>query len=100
MSKALASTEDDDLRPEYDLSRLRGGMRGKYYKRATAGTNLVLIEPDLATAFPDGDSVNQALRLLLNAASAAGIRSRRGRSGPNRRLERTAEKRGRSTARR
>ena len=95
MSKALASTEDDDLRPEYDLSKLRGGRRGKYYQRATAGTNLVLIEPDLAAAFPDQDSVNLALRLLVNAANAAGIHSHHGRSMPHKRLKRTAGKRGR-----
>ena len=43
-----------DLRPEYDLSKLTGGIQGKYYKRATAGTTLVLLEPDVAEAFPDG----------------------------------------------
>jgi hypothetical protein len=38
---------------EYDLATLKGGVRGKYYKQATAGTNLVLLEPDVARAFPD-----------------------------------------------
>jgi hypothetical protein len=56
---------NDDLRPEYDLSKLTGGVRGKYYKRATAGTTLVLLEPDVAAAFPDGHTVNEALRALL-----------------------------------
>ena len=56
---------EDDLRPEYDLSQLKSGVRGKYYQQAKAGTNLVLIEPDLARAFPDGEAVNRALRLLL-----------------------------------
>ena len=42
----------DDLRKEYDLSLLKGGVRGKYYRRSTAGTNLVLIEPDLTDVFP------------------------------------------------
>jgi hypothetical protein len=43
---AMAKKVGDELRPEYDLSQLKGGVRGKYYKRAMAGTNLVLIEPD------------------------------------------------------
>jgi len=62
---------DDELRPEYDLSRLKGGVRGKYHRQATAGTNVVLIEPDLARVFPDAESVNRALRLLVDAAEAA-----------------------------
>ena len=61
---------------EYDLAKLKGGVRGKYYRQATAETNLVLIEPDLAEVFPDGDSVNRALRLLADAAAAARPRLR------------------------
>ena len=54
MRKELAKRRNsDDLRPEYDLARLKGGVRGKYYQRATAGTNLVLLEPDVARVFPD-----------------------------------------------
>ena len=64
MKKALAKKLDDELRPEYDLSQLKGGVRGKYYRQATAGTNLVLIEPDVLDVFPDGATVNQALRAL------------------------------------
>jgi hypothetical protein len=48
MRKQPAKTIDSGLREEYDLSRLKGGVRGKYYRQAIAGTNLVLIEPDLA----------------------------------------------------
>jgi hypothetical protein len=44
MKKAAAKKKNDDLRAEYDLSQLKGGVRGKYYREATAGTNLVLIE--------------------------------------------------------
>lgn len=88
----------DELRPQYDLSKLKGGVRGKYYKRAIAGTNLVLIEPDLAKAFPDTDSVNRALRTLLDAASVAAGPARRRRSRPNKQLKRTAGKRGRLAA--
>jgi hypothetical protein len=64
MKKTSAKNNNDELRPEYDLSKLKGGIRGKYYQRATAGTNLVLIDPDLSKIFPDSDSVNRALRRL------------------------------------
>jgi hypothetical protein len=98
MNRESAKKLVDELRPEYDLSQLKGGVRGKYYKRALAGTNLVLIEPDLAKAFPDTDSVNRALRTLLDVASAAAGPARRRRSRPNKRLKRPAGKRGRSAA--
>lgn len=68
--KKASTKRNDELRPEYDLSKLKGGMRGKYYRAASAGTNLVLIEPDLAAIFPDSESVNQALRALAAAAKA------------------------------
>lgn len=89
MRKGSAKKINDELRPEYDLSQLRGGVRGKYYKRAIAGTNLILIEPDLAKAFPDTDSVNRALRLLVDAAGSATTPSRRHRPTANKRLRRT-----------
>lgn len=57
--------EEDDLRPEYDFSRMKGGVRGKYIDRYREGTNLVLLDPDVAAAFPDAKAVNEALRLLL-----------------------------------
>jgi hypothetical protein len=90
MKKALPKKRNDDLKPEYDLSKLKGGIRGKYYRQATAGTNLVLIEPDLTEVFPDTDSVNRALRLLAEAATSAS--SKRGRIGkaPKRRLRRAS----------
>ena len=47
MRKVSAKKKHDQLRAEYDLSRLKGGVRGKYYRQATAGTNLVFIEPEL-----------------------------------------------------
>ena len=100
MRKEPAGVIDDDLRPEYDLSQLKGGVRGKYYQQAKAGTNLVLIEPDLAQAFPDEKAVNRALRLLLTAATAATPSSRRGVGAPNTRLKGTAGKRRRSATRR
>ena len=50
------------MRPEYDL---RGGVRGKYYERYERGTNVVLLEPDIASVFQDSATVNQALREYL-----------------------------------
>lgn len=70
MKKDSTAKRAAELRPEYDLSKLRGGVRGKYYQRATAGTNLVLIEPELARLFPDSKAVNRALRVLAEAAQA------------------------------
>ncbi len=58
----------DELRREYDLSELKGGVRGKYIARYRAGTNLVLLSPDVAEYFPDEQSVNTALRTLIHAA--------------------------------
>jgi hypothetical protein len=78
MKKASTKQAADELRPEYDLSRLKGGVRGKYYQQALAGTNLVLIEPELARIFPDGESVNRALRLLADTAEAATVPAHQG----------------------
>jgi hypothetical protein len=58
----------DELRREYDLSKLKGGVRGKYAARYRAGTNLVLLSPDVAEYFPDEHSVNTALRNLIRVA--------------------------------
>ena len=60
------------MRPEYDF---RGGVRGKYVSRYRAGTNVVVLEPDVAAAFPDAAAVNRALRTLL--AVVPGRRTRR-----------------------
>lgn len=63
------SEMDDELRPEYDLSQLlRGGAKGKYAERFQAGTNLVLLDPDVASAFPTDEAVNTALRLAMQLA--------------------------------
>jgi len=53
--------KDPDMLEEYDFSK---GIRGKYAKRYAVGTNVIVIEPDVAKYFPDHDSVNQALRSL------------------------------------
>ena len=75
--KKESTAESNDLRPEYDLSQLKGGVRGKYYRRAAAGTNLVLIEPDLAILFPNAEAVNRALRVLAEAAKSTTAPKRR-----------------------
>jgi hypothetical protein len=57
---------DDELRSEYDMkSLLKGGVRGKYTSRYRAGTNLVRLEPEVAKAFPNEKSVNEALKLVI-----------------------------------
>ena len=56
----------DDMRPEYDFASMKGGVRGKYVNRYRAGTNLVLLDPEVAEAFPTDAAVNQALRALLS----------------------------------
>jgi hypothetical protein len=68
MKKMESDIEEDELRPEYDLSQLKGRARGKYVERYRAGTNLVLLEPDVVAAFPDAKAVNDALRLLIKVA--------------------------------
>jgi hypothetical protein len=60
-----APEDNDDLLPEYDFS---GAVRGKYYARYQEGTNVILLDPDVAQAFKDSESVNRALRLLLDLA--------------------------------
>jgi len=66
MKKKHTSEMDDELRPEYDLQELlKGGVRGKYVARYRAGTNMVLLDPDVAKAFPDEAAVNEALRLVI-----------------------------------
>ena len=72
----------NELRPEYTRADLGQGVRGKYLKHYRAGTNLALLEPDVAAAFPTDNAVNGALRTLLHAAKAAtsaASRSRRAR---------------------
>ena len=70
MKKANNREVADDLRPEYDLSKLKGGVRGKYAKRFQQGTNLVLLSPDVAEYFPDERAVNAVLRSLVGIAKA------------------------------
>jgi hypothetical protein len=72
MKKKPKSEMEDDLRPEYDLSELfKKGLRGKYAERYRAGTNLILLEPDVAEAFGNNaDAVNKALREVIRQGNA------------------------------
>jgi hypothetical protein len=68
MKREFENEMQDELRSEYDFSKLQGGVRGKYVERYRSGTNLVLLDPDVAQAFPNDEAVNEALRLLLKIA--------------------------------
>ncbi|HYM62019.1 MAG TPA: hypothetical protein VEZ11_14150 [Thermoanaerobaculia bacterium] len=68
------------MRPEYDFASMKGGVRGKYVRRLRAGSNLVLLEPELANAFPTDEAMNEALRAVLKAASVVRSRRRTGRN--------------------
>jgi len=62
-----AETNDpDDMREEYDFS---GGVRGKYAARFAQGSNVVVLDPDVATLFKNSESVNDALRALAEIAA-------------------------------
>ena len=60
------TAEPDEMRTEYDFS---GGIRGRHHKAYQEGTNIVLLEEDVARVFRDSESVNRALRLLLELAA-------------------------------
>ena len=66
---------DDGMRPEYDL---RGGVRGKYYERYKQGTNVVLLEPDIARVFRDSAAVNEALRQYLSEHGTPPVHTKTG----------------------
>ena len=65
MNQHFHQNDNDQIRSEYDFSH---GVRGKHYEAYHAGTNVVLLDPDVAKAFTNSESVNQALRLLLQLA--------------------------------
>jgi len=64
------------MRSNYDFSK---GVRGKYAKRVASGTNIVVLEQDVARAFPNSEAVNKALRALLNAVPSK-VRARPAKS--------------------
>ena len=73
----------NDIRPEYDFASMKGGVRGKYAAQYRAGTNLVLLDPEVAEAFPTDAAVNQALRAVLSMTRVVRL--------PNKALHRTRQ---------
>ena len=67
-TKKVAKTPKDELRAEYSLKELGAGVRGKYFKRASSASNIVVLDPDVARSFPNAEAVNEALRLLAQVA--------------------------------
>jgi hypothetical protein len=67
----MKTAKKEEMRTEYRRENLGVGVRGKYYKEFNKGTNLVLLSPDVAAAFPDENSVNTALRGLMKLAQHA-----------------------------
>jgi hypothetical protein len=67
--KKRVETDGDELRTDYAPAALKNGVRGKYLARYQAGTNLVLLAPDVAEVFEDDEAVNEALRLLIKVAN-------------------------------
>ena len=92
MSQRQRTNSDDDMLPEYDFT---GAVRGKYYERYRQGTNVVLLDPDVAAVFRDSAAVNDALRLLVSLAEAK-VPQRRTEAHeahqPNKALHRTRQK--------
>jgi hypothetical protein len=85
MRKVRKPVVNDDLRPEYDFRALGPGVRGKYYRRFQAGTNVAVLAPDVAKAFPTSEAVNEALRTVMRASRATLRRRRSARVVPRRR---------------
>ncbi len=82
MKKKPREEQADGLRPEYDFGQLlKTGVQGKYAARFREGTNLVLLAPDVAEAFPTAESVNETLRLVLQLTQ---VRARKRKSSAKR----------------
>lgn len=64
----MKTVKHEEMRKEYKQEDLGKGIRSKYFKEYEKGTNLVLLSPDVAAAFPDDASVNEALRSLMKIA--------------------------------
>jgi uncharacterized DUF497 family protein len=74
----------NDMLPEYDFASMKGGVRGRYAAQYRAGNNLVLLDPEVAKAFPSDAAVNQALRAVLSMTKAVRL--------PSKALHRTRQK--------
>ncbi len=75
--KANKAEMEDDLLREYDFSKMKLVGRGIYAKRFRSGTNVVLLDRDVREAFPDDESVNEALRVIAKAAKRQASRVRK-----------------------
>ena len=83
---------EDDMRAEYDFGSMRGGVRGKYVEKLRQESNIVVLDPEIAQAFPTGEAVNAALRGMLDTARA--VRTHGGL--PNTALQPTSRARSKS----
>src|SRR5438876_4907805 len=75
--KRKTSELEDEMRPEYDFSKMKLVGRGIYAKRYRSGTNIVLLDRDVREAFPDDESVNEALRVIAKAAKRQASRAKK-----------------------
>lgn len=66
MRGAKTRSNDDGMKAEYDFSK---GVRGKYYKRFVKGTNIIVLDPDVAKVFKSSKEVNSILRTLAKIAT-------------------------------
>jgi hypothetical protein len=89
MKKKVNKEElEDDLLPEYDFSKMKLIGRGIYAKRFRSGTNLALLDRDVREAFPDDQSVNEALRVIAKAAQRQVSKVRKKSAGSRRQTSR------------
>lgn len=70
MKKSIKHCSRDNMRPEYDFVLMRGGIPRKHYKEYRKGSNVVLLQRDVAEAFPSEEAVNEALRGILKTTRA------------------------------
>ena len=73
MKKKESNEHDPEMLDEYDFS---GGVRGKHAARYAQGSNVVVLDPDVAEVFPDSESVNKALRVLAEIIQSRSERLR------------------------
>ena len=73
--KKKVKVNNNQMRSEYDFSKMKGGVRGKYFDRYRSGTNLIHLAPDVARVFHTDDLVNEALRSLIRIAKSGALRA-------------------------
>jgi hypothetical protein len=84
----MKKADSDELRPEYRRKDLGPGVRGKHFESYRKGTNLVLLSPDVAKAFPTEDAVNDALRSLIEIAQKSTHLTKRSTGRPKKSVHR------------